>query len=231
MEWFKEVCLEFPNPQQTYSCLASLHLPQCWGFCPGQTLTYQIDTWIKRQAKVTICVFLKHGKWCNLFYSFCSRAKFDLCTHSLPESWFKCTLKVTLFGQAFDNCRKIRQLCWVERWWCPAVPFRIHFISQRIKFSPVAPFTCHFSAVKSPSTESSLSIGRKRICHFKFSAGNWHFIIYVFHVIMLDNITNDAIRSTGNLKWCTPVLTWERSNSSYTTSPAENQQYTKPLHT
>ena len=28
---------------------------------------------------------------------------------------------------------------------------------------------------------------------------------------MLDNITNDAIRSTGNLKWCTPVLTWERS--------------------
>lgn len=37
------------------------------------------------------------------------------------------------------------------------------------------------------------------------------FIIYVVHVIMLDNITNDAIRSTGNLKWCTPVLTWERS--------------------
>lgn len=88
----------------------------------------------------------------------------------------------------------------------------------------------HFSVVKAPSTDSSLSSGRKRICHFKFSAGNWHFIIYVFHVIMLDNITNDAIRSTGNLKWCTPVLTWERSNSSYTTSPAENQQYTKPLH-
>lgn len=88
----------------------------------------------------------------------------------------------------------------------------------------------HFSAAKAPSTESSLSNGRERICHFKFSAGNWHFIIYVFHVIMLDNITNDAIRSTGNLKWCTPVLTWERSNSSSTTSPAENQQYTKPLH-
>lgn len=89
---------------------------------------------------------------------------------------------------------------------------------------------CHFSAVKAPSADSSLFNGRKRICHFKFSAGNWHFIIYVFHVIMLDNITNDAIRSTGNLKWCTPVLTWEKSNSSYTTSPAENQQYRKPLH-
>lgn len=88
----------------------------------------------------------------------------------------------------------------------------------------------HFSAVKSPSPDSMLSHGRKRTCHFKFSAGHWHFIIYVFHVIMLDNITNDAIRSTGNLKWCTPVLTWERSSSSYTTSPAESQQHTKPLH-
>lgn len=87
----------------------------------------------------------------------------------------------------------------------------------------------HFSVVKAPSTDRSLS-NRRRTCHFKFSAGNWHFIIYVFHVIMLDNITNDAIRSTGNLKWCTPVLTWERSNLSHTTSPAENQQYTKPLH-
>lgn len=66
-------------------------------------------------------------------------------------------------------------------------------------------------AVKAPATDRSLS--RKRTCHFKFSAGNWHFIIYVVHVIMLDNITNDAIRSTGNLKWCTPVLTWERSGA------------------
>lgn len=60
---------------------------------------------------------------------------------------------------------------------------------------------------------TAASPGRKRTCHFKFSAGNWHFIIYVVHVIMLDNITNDAIRSTGNLKWCTPVLTWERSGA------------------
>lgn len=97
---------------------------------------------------------------------------------------------------------------------------------------PCAPFSVAviFQQWNSINRDSSLSNWRKRSCHFKFSASNWHFIIYVFHVIMLDNITNDAIRSTGNLKWCTPVLTWERSNSSYATSPAENQQYTKPLH-
>lgn len=89
---------------------------------------------------------------------------------------------------------------------------------------------CQFLAVKTSSSASSLSSKQKKHCHFKFSGGNWHFIIYVFHVIMLDNITNDAIRSTGNIKWCTPVLTWEQSNSSSTASPAKRLRHTQPLH-
>lgn len=81
---------------------------------------------------------------------------------------------------------------------------------------------------KISSPACSISNKQEKLCRFKFSVGNWHFIIYVFHVIMLDNITNDAIRSTGNLKCCTPVLTWEQSDSSSTASPAERQCYTKP---
>ena len=93
-----------------------------------------------------------------------------------------------------------------------SAPGRVPFISPRRKRLPAPPAAGPHQRWKLRQPTAA-SPGRKRTCHFKFSAGNWHFIIYVVHVIMLDNITNDAIRSTGNLKWCTPVLTWERSGA------------------
>lgn len=70
-----------------------------------------------------------------------SRA-FNLCIYSLPQSYnLNAFFKVNLFCQAYDNCRKICQLCGMEMGQCPAVPFCIHFITQGNKFFPVAPFS------------------------------------------------------------------------------------------
>lgn len=75
--------------------------------------------------------------WANLaplFHSFDSRV-FDLCTLLSTGLWFKCILQVNLVCQIYDDCGKIRQLWRVEKGWGPDVPFCIHFISQRSKFS------------------------------------------------------------------------------------------------
>ena len=113
-------------------------LSPCYEFHPVQTLTYQVCARTKTQAK--LC-FLKSRKCCDPFYSLYSRA-FDLCTNSLPQSsdW-NAYFKVNLHPQACDKCRKIWQWCRVQKGWGPAVPFCIHFISQRSQFSPEAAFS------------------------------------------------------------------------------------------
>lgn len=145
---------------------------------------------------------IHRGNWCWLLLLL--SLWWSVCPLNTPLPWSSdWNLPYAgLFGQVCDNCRRRHGA---------SAPGRAPFISRRRKHLPAPPqLSPHASAWKLCQLPAA-SPGRKRTCPFKFSAGNWHFIIYVVHVIMLDNITNDAIRSTGNLKWCTPVLTWERS--------------------